>query len=74
MKSIQTLLVCFLASIALSSVRAADFQPEPGYVSLFNGHDLTGWGYDSNRFFQSMFSAVSFEPSVGAEPISHKSS
>jgi lysophospholipase L1-like esterase len=22
-----------------------DFTPEPGYVSLFNGHDLTGWGY-----------------------------
>ena len=22
-----------------------DFAPEPGFVSLFNGHDLTGWGY-----------------------------
>ncbi len=22
-----------------------DFQPEPGFVSLFNGHDLTGWGF-----------------------------
>ena len=21
------------------------FKPEPGYVSLFNGRDLTGWGY-----------------------------
>ncbi len=21
------------------------FQPEPGFVSLFNGHDLSGWGY-----------------------------
>jgi len=21
-----------------------DFKPEPGFVSLFNGHDLTGWG------------------------------
>lgn len=21
------------------------FQPEPGFVSLFNGKDLTGWGY-----------------------------
>jgi len=22
-----------------------DFQAEPGYVSLFNGKDLTGWKY-----------------------------
>lgn len=22
-----------------------DFKPEPGYVSLFNGRDLTGWGF-----------------------------
>lgn len=22
-----------------------DFKPELGYVSLFNGHDLTGWGF-----------------------------
>jgi lysophospholipase L1-like esterase len=22
-----------------------DFQPEPGFTSLFNGRDLTGWGY-----------------------------
>ena len=21
------------------------FAPEPGYLSLFNGHDLTGWGF-----------------------------
>ncbi len=27
------------------SERAPDtFRPEPGFVSLFNGHDLTGWG------------------------------
>ncbi len=23
-----------------------DFQPETGFVSLFNGRDLTGWGYE----------------------------
>ena len=22
-----------------------DFKPEPGFVSLYNGKDLTGWGY-----------------------------
>lgn len=29
---------------------ADDFTPEPGYISLFNGHDLTGWGYTTNHF------------------------
>jgi hypothetical protein len=29
---------------------ADDFKPEPGYVSLFNGTDLTGWGYRTNNF------------------------
>lgn len=26
------------------------FKPEPGFVSLFNGRDLTGWGYRTNAF------------------------
>jgi lysophospholipase L1-like esterase len=26
-----------------------DFTPEPGFVSLFNGRDLTGWGYEGQR-------------------------
>ena len=26
------------------------FTPEPGFVSLFNGRDLTGWGYKTNHF------------------------
>ncbi len=26
------------------------FTPEPGFVSLFNGRDLTGWGYRTNAF------------------------
>src|ERR1041384_2365455 len=40
----------FLASVALTGARADDFQLEPGYVSLFNGKDLTGWGYKTNNF------------------------
>ncbi len=24
---------------------AADWTPEPGFISLYNGKDLTGWGY-----------------------------
>jgi len=27
-----------------------NFTPEPGFVSLFNGRDLTGWGYVTNNF------------------------
>lgn len=26
-------------------LRAAEFKPEPGFVSLFNGKDLSGWCY-----------------------------
>ncbi len=26
------------------------FQLEPGFISLFNGRDLTGWGYRTNNF------------------------
>lgn len=36
--------------LAPVGARAAEFKPEPGYVSLFNGHDLTGWGYRTNNF------------------------
>src|ERR1051325_2341171 len=34
-------------TLSLPNSRAGD---EPGYVSLFNGHDLTGWGYVTNNF------------------------
>lgn len=33
-----------LAALALAgAARAEDWQPEPGFRSLFNGRDLTGW-------------------------------
>ena len=41
-------LLAFL--ISFTSARADDFKLEPGYVSLFNGKDLTGWGYRTNTF------------------------
>lgn len=37
-------------ALILASARADEFPPEPGYVSLFNGKDLTGWGYQTNNF------------------------
>lgn len=30
---------------------ADDFKPEPGFTSLFNGHDLTGWHYKDGPAF-----------------------
>ena len=45
------LLAGLLASISAPLARAEDnFTPEPGYISLFNGKDLTGWGYKTNNF------------------------
>jgi hypothetical protein len=35
--------VTFFAMLSL--VRAEDWAAEPGFVSLYNGKDLTGWGY-----------------------------
>ncbi len=34
-----------LETLALVPAWPDDWQPEPGFVSLFNGRDLTGWGY-----------------------------
>lgn len=39
------------ASLLVVSLRAADFKPEPGFVSLFNGKDLTGWSYSATEKF-----------------------
>ena len=42
----------FLLALTLVAVaRADDFQPEPGYINLFNGKDLTGWGYSATEKF-----------------------
>ncbi len=34
-----------LATLGLLDTEPDDFTPEPGFVSLFNGRDLTGWGF-----------------------------
>jgi hypothetical protein len=45
MKTRRLLLAIVCAGAALCSLRADDFKPEPGFISLFNGQDLTGWCY-----------------------------
>jgi len=39
----------FLFGGAALNAGADDFKLEPGFVSLFNGRDLTGWGYVTNN-------------------------
>jgi hypothetical protein len=54
MNSTHTLCIRIAAllvgSVGLLVARADDFKPESGYNSLFNGKDLTGWGYQTNNF------------------------
>jgi lysophospholipase L1-like esterase len=39
-----------LATLGFVETEPDNFTPEPGFVSLFNGKDLTGWGYKTNNF------------------------
>jgi hypothetical protein len=39
-----------LACVNVVLAQVNDFQLEPGFVSLFNGKDLSGWGYRTNNF------------------------
>lgn len=38
------------ATLGFLETEPDNFTPEPGFVSLFNGRDLTGWGYRTNNF------------------------
>ena len=40
-----------LGLAALTTALADDFKLEPGYISLFNGTDLTGWCYNKTNTF-----------------------
>jgi len=39
-----------LATLGFVETEPDDFKPEAGFVSLFNGRDLTGWGFKTNNF------------------------
>lgn len=45
-----TALIALLCAGAASS-HAEEFTPEPGFISLINGKDLTGWGYKPDEKF-----------------------
>jgi len=38
-------------SVRTGGLAADAFKPEPGFVSLFNGRDLTGWSYSPENKF-----------------------
>jgi lysophospholipase L1-like esterase len=38
------------ATLGLLETEPDTFQPEPGFRNIFNGHDLTGWGFKTNNF------------------------
>ena len=53
----KTVLLRLIATLSLlvfagaTSGLAEDFKPEPGFLSLLNGKDLTGWGYKPDEKF-----------------------
>ncbi|MDB6156191.1 MAG: gnl 3 [Chthoniobacteraceae bacterium] len=46
------------ASVSLLSAHGDDFTPEAGYISLFNGKDLSGWGYQGGAPFEGKTESV----------------
>ena len=45
MRHLATGLFALVLICSSLNLRADDFTPEPGFVSLYNGKDLTGWQY-----------------------------
>jgi hypothetical protein len=51
MKKYSALLaVSLLIALSCGRSSAAEAEIEPGFISLFNGKDLTGWGFKTNNF------------------------
>jgi hypothetical protein len=46
-----------MASATALTAATDNFKPEPGFVSLFNGKDLTGWCYSETDKFDGKTSA-----------------
>lgn len=56
MYSSRSFLALLLSLLTLSLV-AAEPESESGFVSLFNGKDLTGWGYSADENFDGKLEA-----------------
>src|SRR5829696_1170466 len=46
-------LICLpaLLIVLVSGCATSHWKPEPGFISLYNGKDLTGWRYKTNEVF-----------------------
>jgi hypothetical protein len=62
------------ATLGMSETADYDFTPEPGFRSLFNGRDLTGWGYlpTSESDKQSARKWQASDPNAAAWPFVDK--
>lgn len=60
-----------LATLGFTETEQDSFQPEPGFTSLFNGRDLTGWGYrpTSARMLKARDRWKSRDPHAPAWPV-----
>ena len=60
-----------LATLGFLDTAPDNFTPEPGFVNLFNGHDLTGWGYrpTSAADIKSAKQWQASDPNAAAWPI-----
>lgn len=60
-----------LATFGFLETEPDTFTPEPGFVSLFNGRDLTGWGYrpTSEADIQNAKRWQASDPNAAAWPI-----
>jgi lysophospholipase L1-like esterase len=60
-----------LATLGFVETGPDVFTPEPGFVSLFNGHDLTGWGFrpTSAADIESAKNWQASDPHAAAWPI-----
>jgi hypothetical protein len=54
MKFLRISFLLSLLTVALIGRGADDFQPEPGFISLFNGKDLTGWCFSPENKFDGL--------------------
>ncbi len=45
MKTLSLFAALFLGLVAARAIAADEFTIEPGFISLFNGKDLSGWGF-----------------------------
>jgi hypothetical protein len=53
LRTLSGLALALGVAAAAPASRAEDKKPEPGTVELFNGKDLTGWGYKTKDKFEA---------------------